>query len=89
MTTVVFDPGRGVLTLSGHAGAGEKGRDLVCAALSILAETAAALPGAQTRRGAGRCEVRAEPERLAALTPGFALLARDFPAYVKYEEETA
>ena len=88
MTVVRYDPRRGVLSLGGHAGAGEKGRDLVCAALSILAETAAALPGARVRRGAGRMEIEAAPEQLAPLALGCRLLARDHPRHVKYEEET-
>ena len=66
MTTVRYAPRRGLLSLSGHAGAGEKGSDLVCAALSILAETAAALPGAKCRRGAGRMETEAAPAIPAA-----------------------
>ena len=86
MTTVRFEPREGVLSVRGHAGAGAKGRDLVCAALSILAETAAALPGAETSRGDGSCTVRAAPEALAVLARGFRLLARDYPQFVRFEE---
>ena len=86
MTRIVFDPRAGLLTLRGHAGAGEKGRDLVCAALSALAETAAAQPGARTRRGEGWCVIEGGREALAVLARGFALLARDYPGNVRYRE---
>lgn len=89
MTEVRFERGAGFLSLSGHAGAGRRGKDLVCAALSILAETAAALPGAVTRRGEGWQVTAADPEQLRVLARGFRLLARDWPQYVKYEEERA
>lgn len=36
MTGIRWEPGRPALTAMGHAGAGEKGRDLVCAALSAM-----------------------------------------------------
>lgn len=88
MTEVRFEPRLGLLSLSGHAGAGEKGRDLVCAALSILAETAAALEGAETRRGQGWLVTRGDAEKLAVLAVGFRLLARDWPRHVRYEEES-
>lgn len=87
MTEVRFEPGPGFLCLSGHAGAGRKGRDLVCAALSILAETAAAIPDGETRRGEGWQVTAAGTEELRVLARGFRLLARDYPQYVKYEED--
>ncbi len=89
MTTVHFDRRVAVLSLSGHAGAADRGRDLVCAALSALAETAAAQPGAETERGEARMTVRAAEERLAALAEGFRLLAREFPEFVTYVEDEA
>ena len=39
MTEVFYDRGEHKLTLNGHAGADVKGRDIVCAAMSILAYT--------------------------------------------------
>lgn len=53
MTTVVYSPADGLVSLRGHAGAGEKGRDPVCAAVSILMYTLAALPGAKLHLGEG------------------------------------
>lgn len=53
MTVVVYDRREGVLSMRGHAGAGEKGSDLVCAALSILLYTFAAIPGTRLRSGEG------------------------------------
>jgi len=86
MTIIVYDPAAGLLTLRGHAGAGEKGRDLVCAALSILAETAAAQPGSACRTGEGWCLIRGADARLGPIALGLRLLARDYPAFVRYRE---
>lgn len=41
MVIVVFDPKTLTLTVNGHAGAAEKGEDIVCSAVSILAYTLA------------------------------------------------
>ena len=87
MTEISYSPRLGLLCAAGHAGAGEKGADLVCAALSILAETAAALPGARVERGEGFRAIEAEPAALSVLALGFRLLARDFPEHVSYEED--
>ena len=89
MTRVVFDPAAGLLTLRGHAGAGEKGQDLVCAALSVLSETAAAQPGAEKREGPGWRVVRADGAALRVLCVGFRLLERDWPDHVRYREVRA
>ncbi len=40
MTHVIYDPQELCLTVSGHAGYGSYGHDLVCAALSVLCYTA-------------------------------------------------
>ena len=87
MTEVTYSPRLGLLIAAGPAGAGERGADLVCAALSILAETAAALPGARVERGEGFRAIEADPAALSVLAPGFRLLARDFPEHVSYEED--
>ena len=87
MTTVVYSPGDGLVSLRGHAGAGEKGRDPVCAALSILTYTLAALPGAGLRLGEGWAVVALPPGApAAAVCRGFALLAAAYPQNVCYKE---
>ena len=86
MCVVIYDPREGRLSMRGHAGAGEKGSDLVCAALTILMETAAAQPGSERASGEGWCLIEGEPGRLAPLAVGLRLLARDFPEHVRYRE---
>lgn len=91
------------LTVEGHAGAGAKGRDLVCAAASALAFTAAAcaedgrekfLPA--VCRGEGRLRVACRPGRrhaaacrrmLDTVFTGFELLANQYPDFVRAEKE--
>lgn len=41
MTTVRYDREHLEMTVSGHSGAGEAGRDIVCAGISTLAQTLA------------------------------------------------
>ena len=60
MTLVIFDPQRPALEFFGHAGAGLRGQDPVCAALSILLFTLIdALPDARVSSGDGWCCVDA------------------------------
>ena len=55
MTRVCYEPKLPALEFSGHAGAGVRGQDPVCAALSILLFTLVeGEPGAQLRAGEGR-----------------------------------
>ena len=89
MTRVVLDRAAGELTLSGHAGSAEAGRDLVCAALSALMYTAAAQPGARSAMGEGWCVIAADRAALAAVCRGFGLLAESFPRHVSYREVSA
>jgi uncharacterized protein YsxB (DUF464 family) len=95
--TVAGEPAR--LTVRGHAGAGEYGRDIVCAGVSALVETLAlALPKTPGWRGQIRveegsaefvftaplsAEVRAVTEALVA---GLADLAASATAYVRFAE---
>ena len=87
----------------GHAAAGDRGYDLVCAAFSVLARTAyralEALPGIElsgsaTEAGKLRFEVlktAASAERAAGiadfLVAGMNDLARDYPAAVEFVVE--
>ena len=92
MTRVRYDPETPEMVFSGHAGAGEPGRDPVCAALSILMYTLlSTLPAGETERelNDGFCRVRgggrAAYEVIAA---GLRLLAEEFPEHVCLEVRT-
>lgn len=61
------------MTLSGHAGYGKKGEDIVCAAASILAYTAAQMAAQMAAQGKllaapqillepGKCLIKAQPD---------------------------
>ena len=91
------------LCVAGHAGSAPKGEDLVCAAASILAFTAAEALRDEGERffprivqTPGELRVSCEPtygahracrRLLDTLWVGFELLARDYPEYVKAEKE--
>ena len=90
------------LSMAGHAGAGKKGTDIVCAAASILAYTAAAEmlrlhregilhtpPVIRLTPGAAWVEAkncREAAVAFSALATGFRLLAVKYPNHVKLEE---
>ena len=90
MTRVLYEPGKPALTFSGHAGAGEYGHDLVCAALSILQYTLReALPEASVQGGEGYCRVEGgDPAPYAYTAGGVRLLAESFPNNVRMEVRT-
>ena len=70
MTRIRYDPAGFVLRVEGHAGAGRRGRDLVCAGLSTLCWTLLAAarkdpacrPTARTDRDEARFTLRCAPE---------------------------
>ena len=90
------------LSMAGHAGAGQKGTDIVCAAASVLAYTAAAemlrLHGQALlhtppviRLNAGSAWVETEKCQetqavFSVIATGFRLLAAQYPNNVKLEE---
>ena len=90
------------LSMAGHAGAGEKGADIVCAAASVLAYTAAAEmlqlhgqallhtpPVIRLTSGAARVEAencRQSQAAFSVIATGFRLLAAQYPNHVKLEE---
>ena len=84
MIRVSDRPGR--LTLRGHAGWGNRGADIVCAAVSILVETLArSLPEGETQLGDGFAEFRFAPGNPAAACArrGLSLLAESYPENVQ------
>lgn len=79
----------GSLRISGHAGTAPAGQDLVCAAVSILAETLAdCLPAGAAVLGEGLAEFSfPEPDpQVDFVVRGMELLAKCCPEAVKMEE---
>ena len=96
------DPRATHLRLTGHAGAGRWGKDLVCAAASILTYTAAATAGQLYREGKLKTpphirlfpgdalvEMEACPETeglMDVIRNGYTMLALRYPQFVRLEE---
>jgi uncharacterized protein YsxB (DUF464 family) len=96
-------PNRLSLQLRGHAGAGKWGRDIVCAAASILAYTAAAtarqlyregrlhsVPYVRLRPGDALLEMEVCPETeslMNTIRNGYTLLSLRYPQNVRLTEE--
>lgn len=85
MTRVEYSPAARRLCLTGHAGAGERGSDPVCAALSILVY-ALLDAGAEGRVERGEAELLLPDRDVDVALRGFRLLAESYPEYVSYKE---
>ena len=87
MTRVIYRPGVPSLELRGHAGAGERGRDLLCASLSTLLYTLLASdPEAEAELDEGYGLVRGgAPGPYAYAAAGVRLLAQEYPQHVRLE----
>lgn len=85
MTRVEYSPAARRLRLTGHAGAGERGSDPVCAALSILVY-ALLDAGAEGRVERGEAELRLPAADVDVALRGFRLLAENFPQNVEFKE---
>ncbi len=89
MTVVSYDAAAPAMVFSGHAGAGECGRDPVCAALSMLMYTLMeALPaeGVERHLADGYCRVRGGDSAMyAVIAAGLRLLAAEYPEHVCLE----
>ena len=87
MTRVVYEPDLPAIEFDGHAGAGLRGRDPVCAALSILLFTLLeGAPGAQARFSEGGCRVQGGDRACYELIgAGCRLLAENYPDFVRWE----
>ena len=74
MTLIIYEPAGPALEFIGHAGAGLRGSDPVCAALSILLYTLIeAVPAAEVKSGDGWCRVDAGKNQTAAQRSGCGL----------------
>lgn len=98
MTRVSYETGNHCMTMDGHAGAGEYGHDIVCAAASILMHTLEATvmdnqtvlqPSVSKRKGYARiqCEPTKRNKRRCediyrTIFRGYELLAQQYPEHV-------
>ena len=97
MITIIVDASRCKVSVNGHAGYDEPGKDIVCAAVSILVYTLAERlnetgnlidaelsPGYAKIEAIGNAESATTIETIAA---GFALLAGEYPGFVNVQNE--
>ena len=99
MIHITFDRTKPSITVKGHAGSGEAGHDLVCAAVSALVYTLAADVNrlgypCVVRLDVGDAEVSCTPDstyRLMvdylyeSICVGFELLVFEYPEFIRYE----
>ena len=85
MTRIEYSPAARRLRLTGHAGAGERGSDPVCAALSVLVY-ALLDAGAEGRVERGEAELLLPDRDVDVALCGFRLLAENFPQNVEFKE---
>jgi len=87
VTRVIYQPRLPALEMRGHAGAGIRGRDPVCAALSILLFTLLeGTPGAQVTLSDGYSRVKGgDRQSYALIAKGVRLLAENYPEFVRME----
>lgn len=101
MTKITYDEGKLTMRFDGHAGAGEKGSDLVCAGVSTLTGTLRAMCEMCEEElvptiffGDALCEVTLEPEEeyranaiivLRTVCAGCCVLAQTYPENVQVE----
>lgn len=104
MTEITYTKDAFIMTCRGHAGAGDLGNDLICCAVSTLAETlAAALAEKSIHRAiefdedSGLIFVQAFPEKGKAqetenifdtVAAGLAGIARENPEYVRFRNRS-
>ena len=103
MTRIVYDRESFRLSMEGHAGAGVKGTDPVCAALSMLCMTLERRAGEMEEfflpavsRAPGRFSIQCRPESgweercrecFDTLAAGMALLSEERPEYVRFRQD--
>lgn len=85
MISVTYFPAAPGLSLRGHAMWAEKGKDIVCAAASILAYTLKE-SGAQSRElPGGEMYITGDAAALALIAGGYRLLAENYPQNIRFE----
>lgn len=90
MTRIEIDLDKGSLMAKGHAGYGERGQDIVCAAVSALTQTAAVAAKrhrGEVKKGDGHIEVQCANTEytpvLEAIAEGLKMIARQYPLHVR------
>lgn len=89
MTRIYIDLRKGKLTAQGHAGYGERGKDVVCAGISALTQTAAIAAikaGGTAWAGDGEihmsCHAGAYKHVLHAIVDGLEEMAKQYPEHM-------
>ncbi len=88
MTQVYYDRSSGRVSITGHAGAGVAGNDLVCAGLSALARVlllAAEKHGGTALESDASVVVSLDDKRLLdSVCDAFCWMAEEYPAFVAF-----
>jgi len=98
MTLIIYEPETPALEIIGHAGFGEPGKDILCAACSILMYTLCdALPGLKICTGNGYARLDGAQLRdaeggvpynsFALIARGYRLLRDNYPEFITYQEK--
>lgn len=85
MISVSYAPAIPSLRLSGHAGFAEKGKDIVCAAASILAYTLICGGARYRELPEGGMHITGEAAALALIAGGYRLLSENYPQNLRFE----
>lgn len=89
MTQVYYDRPNGRVSISGHAGAGTAGNDLVCAGLSALARVlllAAEKHGGTALEGDASVVVSMDDKKLLdSVCDAFRWMAEEYPMFVAFD----
>lgn len=85
MISAVYEPGKRRITVSGHAGQAPRGRDIVCAAASILAYTLIEGGADAEELGAGALRLTGHGRELRLIAGGYRLLAENYPQNIRFE----
>lgn len=85
MISVTYEPGVPRLSLTGHAQQAPKGRDIVCAAASILAYTLTEGGAEAEELRGGGLRLTGNGRDLRLIAGGYRLLAENYPKNIRFE----
>ena len=90
ISLIIYEPYTPAIEILGHAGFGEPGKDIVCAALSVLMYTLMdAEPETKIVCGSGWARLSGRKEAsgsFALIARGYRLMAQNYPEYVIFQE---
>ena len=90
MSLIIYEPYTPAIEILGHAGFGEPGKDIVCAALSVLMYTLVdAEPETEIVCGSGWARLTGRKEASGSfglIARGYRLMAQNYPEYVIFQE---